>query len=159
MIRCTFYLNGGQLSTLSCPGVGFFPAYSGHAGTTRNNPDTVAIKKKGPLPPGRYYIVARPRGGLLSRWHDMIKELESSSNRDHWLALYRDDNDVNDSTFIENVERGAFRLDPAGSSGISEGCITLPSHAHYRILHHALLSSMPGLITAELSAFGTIQVY
>lgn len=48
MIRCTFHLNGGQLSTLSCPGVGFFPAYSGHAGANRNNPDSVALKKKGP---------------------------------------------------------------------------------------------------------------
>lgn len=24
MIQCTFHLNGGQLSTLSCPGIGFF---------------------------------------------------------------------------------------------------------------------------------------
>ncbi|ATF92902.1 Uncharacterised protein [Cedecea neteri] len=39
MIRCTFHLNGGALSTLSCPGIGFFAAYSGQAGSTRNNPE------------------------------------------------------------------------------------------------------------------------
>ncbi len=77
MTRCTFHLNGGQMSTLSCPGVGFFPAYSGHSGINRNNPDAIALKKKGPLPPGKYYIVTRSRGGMRSRWHDMLKELES----------------------------------------------------------------------------------
>lgn len=46
MIRCTFHLNGGQMSTLSCPGIGFFPAYSGHAGGKRNNPDAITLKKK-----------------------------------------------------------------------------------------------------------------
>lgn len=159
MIRCTFHLNGGQMSTLSCPGVGFFPAYSGHAGLNRNNPDSVSLKKKGPLPPGKYFIVVRSRGGLRSRWHDMIKELESGSNRDYWFALYRDDGTIDDLTFIDSVKRGAFRLHPAGVSGISEGCITLPNHSHYQILQHALLSAGSLLITAELKAFGTIQVY
>ncbi|MFO3904755.1 DUF2778 domain-containing protein [Enterobacter hormaechei] len=159
MIRCTFHLNGGQMSTLSCPGIGFFPAYSGHAGGKRNNPDAITLKKKGPLPPGRYFIVTRSRGGLGSRWHDMLKELESGSNRDFWFALYRDDGAIDDLTFIGNVERGAFRLHPAGASGISEGCNTLPNHSHYHILHHALLSAGSLFITAELKAFGTIQVY
>ena len=55
MIRCTFHLNSGQLSTLSCPGVGFFPAYSGNAGENRNNPGKTGVPEKGPLPPGKYY--------------------------------------------------------------------------------------------------------
>lgn len=73
MIRCTFHLNGGQMSTLSCPGLGFFPAYSGHAGANRNNPDAIALKKKGPLPPGKYFIVTRsavapgPDGTICSK--------------------------------------------------------------------------------------------
>jgi len=159
MLRCTFHLNGGQMSTLSCPGTGFFPAYSGNAGASRNNPAAVSLKKIGPLPPGRYFIVSRPRGGLGAHWHDMIKELESGSNRDYWFALYRDDGTLDDSTFIENVRRGAFRLHPAGQSGISEGCITLPFPWHYRTLHHALLSAGSVAITSQLRAFGTIQVY
>ncbi|WP_072036613.1 DUF2778 domain-containing protein [Leclercia adecarboxylata] len=159
MIRCTFHLNGGQLSTLSCPGVGFFPAYSGNKGVNRNNPGAVSTPEVGPLPPGLYYIVTRPRGGLKSRWKDTIKELESGSNRDFWFALYRDDGHIDDRTFIDNVERGSFRLHPAGQSGISNGCITLPHHAHYRLLMHSLLLSGAMKVTPELSAFGTIQVY
>lgn len=42
MIQCTFHLNGNQLSNLSCPGIGFFPAYSG-TGTSRNNANDIAI--------------------------------------------------------------------------------------------------------------------
>jgi len=106
-----------------------------------------------------YYIVTRPRGGLKARWKDTIKELESGSNRDFWFALYRADEHIDDITFIDNVERGSFRLHPAGQSGISNGCITLPNHAHYTILMHALLASGAMMITSELKALGTIQVY
>jgi hypothetical protein len=159
MIRCTFHLNGGQLSTLSCPGVGFFAAYSGTTGHHRNNPGSVAIQKKGPLPPGRYYIVTRPRGGLKSRWNDMIHGLESGSDRDLWFALYRDDGSIDDSSFINDVKRGHFRLHLAGKSGISEGCITLPSHSDYALLLQALLTQPMMLVTSQLRAFGTIQVY
>ena len=65
MIQCTFYLNGNQLSNLSCPGIGFFPAYSG-TGSSRNNANDIAIPSIGPLPPGVYYIVTRGTGGLLT---------------------------------------------------------------------------------------------
>lgn len=159
MIRCTFHLNGGQLSTLSCPGIGFFPAYSGNTGVYRNNPNAVAAPGAGPLPPGKYYIVSRPQGGLRTRWHDMIKELESGSNRDFWFALYREDGNLDDVTFIDDVKRGSFRLHPAGQSCISNGCITLPNHSHYEILMHSLLSSGAIMISAQLKAFGTVQVY
>ncbi|MEI9537921.1 DUF2778 domain-containing protein [Enterobacter cancerogenus] len=159
MIRCTFHLNGGQLSTLSCPGIGFFPAYSGNAGENRNNPAAVATPEVGPLPPGLYYIVTRPRGGIKSHWKDLVKELESGSNRDYWFALYRDDEHIDDITFIDKVKRGSFRLHPAGQSGISNGCITLPNHAHYTLLMHSLISSGAMMVTPQLKALGTIQVY
>lgn len=159
MIRCTFHLNGGQLSTLSCPGVGFFSAWSGNAGPHRNNPDSIAIPKKGPIPPGNYFIVTRPRGGFRTRWQDMIHGLESGSDRDLWFALYRQDSAIDDFAFIEGVERGHFRLHPAGQSGISNGCITLHSHAEYNILLNELLRTPAMMVTAQLKAFGTIQVY
>jgi hypothetical protein len=159
MIRCTFHLNGYQLSTLSCPGIGFFPAYSGNAGVNRNNPNAIAAKKVGPLPPGNYYIVSRPRGGFRSLWQDMIHGLESGSDRDLWFALYRKDRLIDDMTFIEGVERGHFRLHPAGKSGISDGCITLPNHSDYAILLQALLSTPSMMVSSQLKAFGTIQVY
>ncbi|HIC1729324.1 type VI secretion system tube protein TssD [Enterobacter kobei] len=46
-----------------------------------------------------------------------------------------------------------------GQSGISNGCITLPNHSHYRILMHGLLASGTVNVTAGLNAPGTIQVY
>lgn len=103
--------------------------------------------------------MTRPRGGFGTHWHDAIKGLESRSNRDFWFALYRHDTHIDDRTFINNVERGSFRLHPAGQSGISNGCITLPNHSHYRILMHGLLASGTFKVTAGLDAPGTIQVY
>jgi len=159
MIQCTFHLNASQLSTLSCPGLGFFSAYSGNRGKYRNVPEVAGLVHKGPLPPGKYYIVTRIHGGLRSRWEDMIHGLESGSDRDLWFSLYRDDGMVDDTTFIDAVERGNFRLHPSGQSGISDGCITVVSHADYALLFSALLSTPAMLVTARLKAFGTIQVY
>ena len=106
MIRCTFYLNGGSLSTLSCPGVGFFPAYSGNSGLHRNNPDSTNVKNIGPLPPGKYYIVSRPLGGIRTMVYDYFSSQISSSDRDVWFALFREDGQVDDITFFESVSRG-----------------------------------------------------
>lgn len=158
MLRCTFHLNGNALSNLSCPGVGFFPAYSGYESIKRNNADYVAFPNEGPLPPGKYYIVDRPKG-----WGSPVKDyfgsLLSGSDREVWFALYREDSRIDDTTFIESVQRGAFRLHPAGYQGISKGCITLPSKSHFAILRSALLSAAPVTIGKSLRAYGTIQVY
>jgi Protein of unknown function (DUF2778) len=162
MIRCTFMLNSYGLSTLSVPGVGFFPAYSGNAGEHRNNPNSVAVKEVGPLPPGRYYIVDRPTGGRLKWFYekkDSVDSLLSGSDRSLWFGLYRDDSNLDDNTFIDQVERGTFRLHPAGYSGVSNGCITLPFHSHYTILRDALLRTATIKPSASLTAYGTIQVY
>lgn len=159
MIRCTFHLNGGQLSTLSCPGVGFFPAYSGNAGTKRNNPDSVTLQDIGPLPPGKYYIVSRPAGGIRTRVRDYLASEVSGSDRGVWFGLFREDGNIDDQTFYEEVRRGSFRLHPAGYQGISNGCITLPGKDHYDLLRNALLNSPQIIVTANLRAFGTIQVY
>ncbi|MDF7680323.1 DUF2778 domain-containing protein [Enterobacteriaceae bacterium ESL0689] len=159
MIRCTFRLNGQNMSTFSCPGVGFFPAYSGYAGSTRNNPNAIAIPGSGPLPTGRYYIVTRPTGGILSPIRDATSSILSGSNRFTWFALYKDDGKIEDHTFIGNVERGNFRLHPAGYRGISEGCITFPNRSDFEILRHALLQTSTFYVSSSLVAFGTVQVY
>ena len=152
MINCTFRLNGNALSNLSCPGIGFFPAYSGNTGQYRNNPDSVAVKNVGPLPPGKYYIVDRPRS-IGTRVKDYFATRYTGSDHSIWFALYREDNSIDD------VTRGNFRLHPAGYEGISNGCITLPSPAHFRVLREALMRTPKTLVTASLSAYGTIQVY
>jgi hypothetical protein len=159
MINCLFRLNGQGMSTLVCPGVGFFPAYSGYEGVHRNNPDSMAIPDEGPLPTGKYYIVNRPVGGPRSKFIDAVKSMTSGSDRDIWFGLFRDDASIDDQTFIDGVERGLFRLHPAGRTGVSEGCITLPSHAHYAILRNALMQTGKHRITPTLLAYGTVQVY
>lgn len=158
MIQCTFRLNGSGLSNLSCPGVGFFPAYSGNTGQHRNNPDSVAIKGVGPLPPGKYYIVDRPRS-LGTYVKDYFASEYTGSDHSIWFALYREDSNIDDNTFIEEVSRGQFRLHPAGYQGISNGCITLPSRCHFAVLREAILRSPKFLVTGSLYAYGTIQVY
>ncbi|MGL5602592.1 MAG: DUF2778 domain-containing protein [Silvania sp.] len=158
MIHCTFRLNGNALSNLSCPGIGFFPAYSGNTGHHRNNPDSVAVKNIGPLPPGKYYIVDRPRS-LSTRVRDVFATKYTGSDHSIWFALYRVDGLVDDHTFIEQVERGNFRLHPAGYEGVSNGCITLPSPSHFAILREALLRTPSIRVSASLNAYGTIQVY
>lgn len=159
MLNCTFHLNGGGFSTLSCPGIGFFPAYSGNKGQHRNNPDSVSIINVGPLPPGRYYIVQRPTGGPLNPLRDYINSVISGSDREVWFGLYRDDGMIDDFTFTEGVKRGSFRLHPAGYQGTSNGCITLPSRAHYEILYRALLRTPTFYTHPGLLAYGTIHVY
>lgn len=158
MITCTFHLNGGALSNLSCPGIGFFPAYSG-TGAARNNPDDIAVTSVGPLPPGLYYIVTRGTGGLVTGIRDAIASFISGSDRSLWFALYRHDSQIDDLTFTGQVERGHFRLHPAGYKGVSEGCITLPRLADFMMLRDALLNTPALQVTASLIAFGTIQVY
>ncbi|MDF7681680.1 DUF2778 domain-containing protein [Enterobacteriaceae bacterium ESL0689] len=159
MIRCTFRLNGQNMSTFSCPGVGFFPAYSGYAGSTRNNPNDIAKPEVGPLPTGRYYIVSRPTGGSFPGLRDFVSSVISGSDRDVWFALYKDDGDINDHTFIEGVKRGNFRLHPAGYAGISEGCITFPGRSHYEIIYQALMHTATFHVSPSLVAYGTVQVY
>ncbi|MFY1665184.1 DUF2778 domain-containing protein [Pseudomonas sp. Pseu.R1] len=147
------------MSTLVCPGVGFFPAYSGQAGSTRNNPDDMAIQEIGPLPTGRYYIVDRPKGGTLGWFRDYRDSIWSGSDRDLWFGLFKDDSQLDDQTFVDSVRRGEFRLHPAGYRGISMGCITLPDHCNYATLRNALLATTPMNIRPTLTAYGTVQVY
>ncbi|MCU6214423.1 DUF2778 domain-containing protein [Enterobacter bugandensis] len=160
MIRCTFHLNNGQLSTLSCPGVGFFPAYSGNAGENRNNPDKVGVPEKGPLPPGKYYIVMRPGSSASHFAKSFTSSILSGSNHFNWFALYREDSNIDDYTFVEEVRRGNFRLHPAGFQGISNGCITFVNTSHYNILRAALFRQPTFKIEGtQLAALGTVQVY
>ncbi len=69
LLRCTFHLNGNSIGTLSCPGVGFFSAFSGNSSAT-NNPNKTELKDIVPLPCGRYYIILRGRGGTFARFRD-----------------------------------------------------------------------------------------
>lgn len=157
-ITCTYVLNGMETSILSCAGVGNFPAFSGQM-AGRNNPTLSSIADIGPLPTGRYFIVSRQSGGRLGAIREFGLKYGYGTDRNTWFALYRDDGKINDETFIEGVKRGNFRLHPIGPMGLSEGCITMTSHADFDYLRAALLgASMIGVPGTSLKAHGTIRV-
>ncbi|MGL5599980.1 MAG: DUF2778 domain-containing protein [Silvania sp.] len=158
LLQCYFHLNGGKYGTLACPGVGFFPAFSGN-GSATNNPDSAHIPDVGPLPPGRYYILLRERGGTFTQTKDSVNAFFTGSNRNEWFALYRDDEIINDETFFQGVRRGEFRLHPIGPSGLSKGCITLYSQSNFKVLSAALLRTGGIQLGNYKIAHGVVQVY
>ncbi|MCP3719209.1 tlde1 domain-containing protein [Paraburkholderia sp. CNPSo 3281] len=81
------------------------------------------------------------------------------SHHSEWFALYRDDGKIDDFTWVKGIERGHFRLHPAGGRGISLGCITLPSYADFARIRQALLHT-PAVSARDsgLRAYGTIEV-
>lgn len=155
---CTFKLNKQPSSALACPGLGNFAAFSGRdAG--RNNPDAVGKEGTGPLPPGTYYIVDRTSGGHLGWLYDVVRSRIYGTDRSRWFALYRNDDVIDDETFVNGVKRGGFRLHPIGPLRLSEGCITLTDVAQFDRLRDALLQrtqfAIPG---SKLTAYGTVEV-
>jgi hypothetical protein len=158
-----FVVDNASSLTLVMFGVGTFPAFSGDD-IYRNRGGCTAVVGKGPLPAGKYWIVARPRGGIGSRMEALIKDAwntvrGSPSNHDEWFALYRDDGKIDDWTWVNGVKRGNFRLHPVGGTGVSFGCITLKSVADFSRLRQALLhtSTIPAG-NSGMRAYGWIEV-
>nr|WP_244923066.1 DUF2778 domain-containing protein [Paraburkholderia silvatlantica] len=146
------------MSVLRCDGLGDFAAFSGRDGV-KNNPASVSIPDVGPLPPGRYYIVDRGSGGLFTHMRDFFMDLVNDTDREKWFALYRDDGQIDDWTFINGVGRGHFRLHPHGRVNISEGCITLADPPAFYRLRDRLLHATPiGLPGGKGFAYGTVDV-
>ncbi|WP_322014344.1 DUF2778 domain-containing protein [Paraburkholderia sp. J12] len=145
------------MSSLHCPGVGDFAAFSGDK-SGKDNPSDIAIAGVGPIPPGRYYIVDRGSGGVFSQLRDFIGARTWSTDKSQWFSLYSAQT-MNDWVFVHGVRRGNFRLHPVGPEHLSEGCITLTDQAQFRRLHAALKASsripMPG---GKGFAYGTVDV-
>jgi len=144
----TFDLNSQEYSVLKHHSGGMV-AFSG-LGPARNNPAFESRPGVGPIPRGSYYIVDRPKGGVLGPIRNFIFD------RQEWFALYRDDGGVDDVTTIGGIQRGQFRLH-LGSR--SEGCITLTSMSDFRRLRELLLktetSTIPG---TNIKYYGTVTV-
>ena len=156
-----FVINDANFSPLMFYGVGTFMAFSGSA-PYRNHGACAMIPRKGPVPEGKYWIVARPAGGPGSKaitWlKDAFNSLYGNNTVPHaeWFALYRDDGVIDDYTWIESVRRGAFRLHPGT---LSEGCITLAHVTDFITIRKALLRAPTVAIhSTGLQAFGTIDV-
>ncbi|MDR5763572.1 MULTISPECIES: DUF2778 domain-containing protein [unclassified Caballeronia] len=159
-----FVVDNTLRATLTVLGVGVFQAFSGD-GIYKNRGGCTAVPDAGPIPEGKYWIVARPTGGVASQaqawmkdlWNDWVRN--SPSNHGEWFALYRDDGSVDDWTWINGVRRGNFRLHPRGGAGISLGCITLESWADFQRLRHALLHTPKISVRAgRIEAYGWIEV-
>jgi Protein of unknown function (DUF2778) len=157
-IRCTFMLNNKPMSVMHCDDIGDFPAFSGKD-KVKNDPAAVAIPNVGQLPRGRYYIVDRGSGGLFTYFFDFFADITNRTDRRKWFALYRDDDNVDDWTFIDGVARGLFRLHPHGASNVSHGCITLADvSAFYRLRDHLLRTTPIGIPGGKGFAYGTVEV-
>jgi hypothetical protein len=149
--ECSLILNGQPFAQFSYDG-GNCTAFSG-AGLHRNNPMSGDVPNGGAIPLGRYYIVDRPTGGLRGPIEDWLR------NRNLWFALWRDDGVIDDSTVVDYVQRGQFRLHPKGPLGLSTGCITIEYRSEFDALRAYLLGRavayIPGTTTRT---YGTVAV-
>lgn len=162
-IQGKFVVDSQPLAPLTMYGVGTFMAFSGDD-IYRNRGGCTAVVDKGPLPAGKYWIVDRPAGGVRSQLEAAVKDAYNTaighpSHHDEWFALYRDDGQVDDYTWVHGVKRGHFRLHPIGGGGHSFGCITLASYVEFQSLRRVLLntSTVPAR-NSGLSAYGWIEV-
>lgn len=155
---CTYVLNGEPLSELTCEDR-TYEAFSGDAATYVNNALYQDLVKEGPLPLGRYYIVDRESGGMLGWIKQPVKDVFAGTDRSEWFSLYRDDDQVDDQTTINNIQRSAFRIHPVGPQGISQGCVTLTSKLAFDELRQSL-RNMPGEILpgTGIKYFGVLDV-
>jgi hypothetical protein len=157
-----FIINDADYSPLIFPGVGTFIAFSGD-GAYKNHGGCGMIPKQGPVPTGKYWILDRPAGGIKSRLESGAKDLfnhyakGATFKHSDWFALWRDDWNIDDYTWIESVKRGNFRLHPGT---LSEGCITLPHDTDFAILRNALLRTpkMDVPCMKNLKTYGSIEV-
>ncbi|MBN3848222.1 DUF2778 domain-containing protein [Paraburkholderia sp. Ac-20342] len=158
-----FVVDNQEMCKLDIIGIGTFRAYSGNK-QYMNRGGCTDVPKNGPIPVGKYWIVDRPKGGFRSQAWTTLKDVAVSSiwtpvDHREWFGLYRDDGAIDDVTWVNGVERGNFRLHPAGGLGVSLGCITMPSHVDFSIIRSALLrtETIP-LRNSGLHAYGTIEV-
>ncbi|CAG4893377.1 DUF2778 domain-containing protein [Paraburkholderia gardini] len=157
-IRCTFGLNSKTTSALHCSGFGTVTAYSGQK-WGRDNPKAIAAQDVGPLPPGTYYIVDRQSGGMLGWARDLWSEYGyGTTDRTTWFALWNPT--TGDTTMVNGIRRGNFRLHPEGPRRLSEGCITVVSHLEFDQLNRFIRSRKPTLQVpgSDMRAYGTVDV-
>jgi hypothetical protein len=157
-VQCTFRLIKQQTSTLSCSGFGEVTAYSGRL-NGRDNPQAVDLKDIGPIPPGKYYLLDRQSGGRLGWFYDMISQTDiGTTDRSKWFMLWNER--TGDTTMINGVRRGEFRLHPAGSRQLSQGCITVQSSVEFDRLERHIRSRHPDIPVpgTTAKAYGIVEV-
>ncbi|SEF06705.1 Protein of unknown function [Burkholderia sp. WP9] len=156
-VKCTFVLNREVTSSFICDGTVSVAAFSGN-GRGRDNPDDVAVPNVGPLPKGVYYLVDRQSGGFIGPMRDLFNQYGGSTDRRSWFMLW---NPVSgDTTNIDGIKRGNFRLHPMGSLRLSEGCITVKDPNDFDRLQKYIRSrgrTLP-VPRTTMKAYGTVEV-
>ncbi|MDV5357108.1 DUF2778 domain-containing protein [Kosakonia sp. SMBL-WEM22] len=118
------------------------------------------------IPPGRYWIVDRPKGGRFSELNQWAKEVATGNSYDDWFGLFRQDGLIDDKTQFEvgpgYYYRSNLRLHPLrpDSTGLSEGCVTFYRRADFYAVRKALLHThtMPVCGGNGLMAYGEVIV-
>ena len=157
-VRCSFGLNGQETSVLSCEGFGPVQTFSGH-GVGRDNPHDTAMEDVGPLPAGTYYLVNRQSGGRVGWLRDWLgAHGYVSTDHTKWFMLWNEHG--GDTTFIQGVKRGRFRLHPVGRRGLSEGCIAVVDPSEFDRLQRFIRTKSPTLWVpgSTMKAYGTVEV-
>lgn len=155
----------GRVARLDVGGVGSFPVFSGLGNLV--NRSECSFLENATVPPGSYWIVDRPTGGLRSRSETWFKHAYTGNNHYDWFALFRKDGVVDDYMTFDvdrrhHYQRGHFRLHPPrpDGSGISEGCITFfLSQDFYRVRAALLKAHRHRILQGDqLWAYGEITV-
>ncbi|NIF52044.1 DUF2778 domain-containing protein [Burkholderia sp. Ax-1724] len=157
-VFCTFALNNRETSGLYCLGLGMIEAYSGH-GKGRDNPNAVSIPMTGAIPPGTYFIVDRQSGGRLGWLHDLSDTYLGSTDRTKWFMLWNAHG--GDTTMIDGIRRGNFRLHAEGPMRESDGCITVKNGNDFERLQRYIRSHKPNIAipgSDHLKAYGRLEV-
>ncbi len=137
-----------------------YAAFSG-TGADVDDPRKASDAFAGPLPPGTYYIVDRPSGGHLGWLRDWVHSEVNGYDVTAWFMLWRDNGGgkVDDSTLVDGVVRGQFRLHPVGPRRLSEGCITVMDLKSFESLRAYLLKSPPAFVPGTaVRYYGTVVV-
>ncbi|MFC7627711.1 DUF2778 domain-containing protein [Paraburkholderia humisilvae] len=151
-------MNGQSTSTLYCSGFGGVTAYSGQE-DGRDNPRAASIKDIGPIPPGKYYLLDRQSGGRMGWFYDWLSEANvGTTDHSKWFMLWNEK--TGDTTNINGVRRGEFRLHPEGQNRLSKGCITVPSSEIFDRLERHIRSRPPDVPVpgTTYKAYGTVVV-
>ena len=151
MINLTFELNNQPMSALKF-GAQSLPAFSG-LGSFVNKRATMCVSGFGAIPMGTYYIFDRQSGGLLGPLKNIFND------HSDWFSLYAADGNIDDETYCNQVKRGSFRIHPKGTTGVSQGCITLENQSDFQRLRAMLKGSTTITVPSiALQAYGKVVV-
>jgi len=90
--------------------------------------------------------------------YDLARRYAYGTDRSQWFMLWREK--TGDTTIINGVVRGAFRLHPNGPRHLSEGCITIQNpNDFYRLAGYlrrqGASMTVPG---TSMKAYGVVNV-